>query len=152
MKTLANYVWAQLGRCPYCMRMSFIYAITGIAIAAASSLFLPKIAVALIALCAVALTALWLAHIIVYSFKTLARHNRIRPNESHTPSISRRKMFGTFAKTLATAALATAVPHVVLAGRGRSSKGVVFCCSNNGQTCYSNSDGQCRPKCDYLCI
>ena len=119
MKTLANYVWTQLGRCPYCMRMSFIYAITSIAVAAASSLFLPRFAVTLIASCAVALTLLWLAHVTIYSIKTVVLRNLFLRSEAD-PMISRREMFGAFAKIAAVTALNTAAPGLAFAGRNKS--------------------------------
>jgi hypothetical protein len=134
------------------MRTSFIYAITSIAVAAASSLFLPAIVVMSIALCAVALTALWLAHIAAYSLKALARSNSLPQSDPHTPSIPRREMFGTFAKIAAAATLSTAMPGVAFADRVKSkdhpkSKGRVQCCPG----CYSDQYGNCS-GCDATCL
>lgn len=142
MKALANYIWMHLGRCPYCMRMSFIFAITSIAIAASSSLFLPKMAVALIVLCAIALTLLWVAHVTVYSMKALARHNKSAQTEA--PLISRRKLFGSFAQIAAVAALSSAMPQMVFASPGGRSR--LWCCA----ACVVN--GSCDQDCqNHIC-
>lgn len=139
MKTLGRYIWAKLGSCPRCTRTSFIYAIGSIAIAVAGSFFLPVIAMVSVAFCAAALTMLWLAHIIVYSLKMMAR--RTQSAQLAQPVISRRKLFGALAQIAAASIVASAVPGIAYAGN-RKSKG-----HSKSGGCSSPDCPTCAPSC-----
>lgn len=139
MNTLAKNVgrklWANLGHCHYCTRKSFVLAVMSCVIAVACTYFLPRETIVPATVCSVALTALWIAHVTVFSLKASKR-----PSDTLTPStkLSRRKAFSVFAKVLAAAALSSALPRIAVASYSD-------CCSlcPKGFHCVRNGD-KCR--------
>jgi len=103
-----------LGRCPHCMRKSFVAA----AIAAASLVIVsqwPHEALVTIPLGVVtaALIVLWMAHLAMFSLRR-ARAAKVAGAHAQ-PDASRRSFLPTFAKALAVAALCTALPELARA-------------------------------------
>ena len=161
MKTSINaflkFIWSNLGYCPRCMRKSFTFAMASILIAVAGSFCLPRSAIVPISLCAIALTALWLAHITAYSLKTLARRSELSPHDSLRTS--RRKLFAAFAKISVAIAVSSMVPRMA-AAQGSPNCGSVdphcsgFNCPDGSVCCggvYDPKLGCVNMRCEPFC-
>lgn len=113
-----SYAWDNLGNCSFCIRTAFRISMAGWCLALLVAAFgwstipSPTISWAVVILAntgAVALTALWVAHLVVYVRKsTLAE--RSRQVVQAQAQMSRRTMFTLFARTLGAAAVMSAVP------------------------------------------
>jgi Protein of unknown function (DUF3624). len=125
-----------LGRCPTCMRKSFVLAVASYAVSGTIS-FLSASSILLIfsALVSGLSTALWVAHLFAYSAR---KHS----NALSTTGAKRRTAILGFSKTLVGVALATAVPT---AWAGSCS---VTC--SNGTTASNNCTGSqtCTCRCN----
>lgn len=121
--------WSRLGRCPTCMRTAFQAAAATWLLSI--SIFLldwaPLALLILSVFAATALTALWLAHIWVFSGRA-TRAAAFRAGGF--PDLSRRRFLITFLRTLVFTATLTGLPHSLAA---------------QGCNCYSDSNCQCPP-------
>jgi len=118
LSQLVSYSWNNLGSCSYCLRTAFRTAMAGwcltLLIAALGwSAVLPSgvssVAVSVAIIGAVTLTALWMAHLVVYVRKATVA--KIRREIVQPPAtVSRRTMLTLFARTLGATALMSAVP------------------------------------------
>lgn len=133
MKSLFQIAWTNLGHCPKCIRKSFISSIISIGIASILFYYFPKSIALPATICAGGLTILWLAHIIAFSVRVSARRN-LGPSPSI--EVPRRKMLGTFTKTLTAIALYSALPKMAM---------------SQGQPCTCPCDSQhtCDPNVPY---
>jgi hypothetical protein len=131
---------SNIGRCSYCMRKAFLAMMASWAILVALIEFsLPGMLLVPVGVISIALTALWLLHVITYASRASAK-----PLDAAEVT-ARREVFNLFAKALAGAALATALPRLALAGS---------CSTTCGSTRYSTScpDGhQCNCNCNQGC-
>lgn len=106
---LINYLWSNLGNCFACMGTAFR------ASAAAWSMVLLSIVVnrsellILTLVAALAITALWVAHLVVHAQKFVNRHEALTSNEA-AAVMSRRAAFALFVQTFGAAALLSATP------------------------------------------
>lgn len=140
-----------IGRCPNCMRKSLLSAV--VAWAAFDYSLALNIAPLwqLLALLAVSLTGLWLAHL-----TTFAARRAICEKKSAAVvhgGQSRRQVFSTFARTFGTLALVTALPGAASA-QDRTNNCLTCCakflsdcgqsgaCNVNYQNCVSNCNAQ----------
>ncbi len=106
-----SYVHRQLGRCPTCMRQSFIAALISSLTAAAAWLWLGRpLMAALISVTATGLVLLWLAHVVAYARRAQADGPTQRDADHDLPDPSRRALAPGFAKLVVGVALATALP------------------------------------------
>lgn len=135
---LGVLLWESLGSCPRCVRSAFraalmAWVLTGLSQAipfSPSSLTLTRIA-------AFALTLLWLGHLLVHAIKVSAAARRRQEGISNPSVVSRRSMMPIFARTLATAALATSIPTLSFAECDQSAAGRCQAATAN-----------CRANCD----
>jgi hypothetical protein len=106
LEILQKFTWTELGECSYCTRKAFRSALLAWgAWCGAFALGIPSSVLACITLAAVALTALWGAHLLAFAFRTsVAQH------ANDTSVLSRRAFFRDFAKAAAFATAATALP------------------------------------------
>lgn len=110
----------RIGQCQKCMRQSFLAAsasVCGAIVAAALVRTDSMIAMAIIGL-AIAMSALWMIHIIVYGLRAAAyarRPGKKEAGQEKPRTFSRRAIIGLFLKTVAGAALATALPGLAAA-------------------------------------
>ena len=104
--TLFAFVSSKLGYCAKCVRKAFVIAAAFWVLAIAALFCGTTAALATTLTFAIALTALWLAHIVAYSKRSSA------PERTN---LARRAFWGGFAKTLAAVALASAMPRTALA-------------------------------------
>ena len=112
-----SYAWDNLGNCSFCIRTAFRAAMAGwcltvlVAALGWSAILSPGIISAVVPLAivgAVALTALWTAHLVVRASKvTLAESPKIVQRQV---AVSRRAMFPLFVRTLGAAAVMSAAP------------------------------------------
>ena len=101
-----------LGRCPKCMRQSFLAAFGASMLAAVAWVVIGGNAVTIAGvIAALGLTALWLAHLVAYAVRSVATSDGPR-NCGSTPveMMSRRDMIPTLARVFGAMALATALP------------------------------------------
>lgn len=113
-------IGSKLGTCAFCMRMAFASAAVAWGAAFALEFFLAeRIVATVIAAVALALSALWIAHLTAYSLRR-ARCTVRTPNVDDTGAVtlhSRRELLPLFARTFALTALATMLPAVFSAAR-----------------------------------
>jgi hypothetical protein len=118
-----SYAWDNLGSCSFCIRTAFRAAMAGwcltllVAALGWSAILSPGIISTVVPLAitgAVALTALWTAHLFVHARKvTLAESREIVQPQA---AVSRRAMFPLFVRTLGAAAVMSAAPAFGQAG------------------------------------
>ena len=138
LRRFAISLWSSLGGCPFCIRgafraafISWVLAGVGQAIPIASQfLTLSKTA-------ACTLTALWLAHLLAHALKVSIAGRPEEKASGRQESISRRNTIPIFARALATVAVATSIPTVVLAQ-----------CSEEAAARCQAAASKCRAKCD----
>ena len=138
LRRFAIFLWSSLGSCPCCIRGAFraafgswVLAGVGQATSTASLLVTLSIAAAFI------LTALWLAHLLAYALKVSIPGRAKVKASAHREPISRRNVIPIFARALATIAVATSIPTVVLAQ-----------CNEEAATRCHAVAADCRSKCD----
>ena len=104
---LKSYAWDKLGSCSFCVRSSFRAAAAGWGVAVVAAHFLGSTFFTLATVCAAALTALWLAHLLAYARRvTLAPNGQLQPQFAE----SRRAFFPLFIRTVCAMAVISAVP------------------------------------------
>jgi predicted SprT family Zn-dependent metalloprotease len=108
-RLLRELLWRNLGYCTTCTKTAFIAAGGGwiVAFAVQTSPVLLFIATAF----ACVLTVLWVAHLLVYTQKTIV----VPANDKASPTTMPRRTVLRFARTLALAAIASAVPRYAFA-------------------------------------
>ncbi len=114
---MRTFLDAHLGRCPRCMRQSFVFMLGawGLALALPFATSSPTPAVAS-AIAAASLTLLWLGHLAAFALRAAGngapamRGMTGAPSPSDSPVQPRRRFMLAFTKAAAFAALATAFP------------------------------------------
>ena len=100
---------ATFGRCPRCMRQSFLAALGAWALVVAVWLIIGGNAITdASAIAALGVTALWIAHLVAYAGRSVVALMRLR--DRGTRMMSRREIIHTFARALGAIALTTALP------------------------------------------
>ena len=104
MKRLSAVLDTKLGRCPRCMRQSFMAAfaawglVLAISLVASKPVFMPVVLAA----------ALWLAHLATFARRAALTARRASPSQA--PALSRRQFLPIFVRVFVAAALLTALP------------------------------------------
>lgn len=131
---------SKVGRCAVCMRKSFSAALVSWLVASFLMVALGnKIATDMALSLAVALTALWLAHLTAYAVRAASPKSPPRV-AAPSPAWSRRDFLPTFGKVFAGVALATALPGLAFAqDRLRD---CLTCCAKYQNSC--GNDGDCN--------
>ncbi len=123
-----------LGRCPRCMRTAFAVALAAWAVAAAIRLVIGDGAFAMAgAGVALALTALWVAHLLTFAARVVADPRGTGGVDTGVV-LSRRQAGRLFVRALGGAAVATALPaamFAVLAGTAQPARCDEFGCDGN---------------------
>ena len=138
LRRFAISLWGSLGGCPFCIQSAFraasiSWALAGVAQAIPiTSQFLTVSKTA-----ACILTALWLAHLLAHALKVSIASRPEEKASGRQEAISRRNIIPIFAQALATVAVATAIPTVVLAQ-----------CSGEAAARCQAAASKCRAKCD----
>ena len=126
---------ANLGRCPKCMRISFLASLAAWALLVAVNLIDDQSAFTAVAtISALAFTVLWIAHLVAYA--TRAAMGSDKPNDRSvepTAVLSRRQIIPIFARALGAVALSTALPATAFA-QSRLNK-CLTCCAEHLQKC-----------------
>ena len=138
-KRLPRLIDRHLGRCPHCMRNSFLAAFLALVTTAAEWVGGSPMA-AFLAPCAAALLLLWLSHLAAYSWRTSRLRRDAEPAGGDT-DLARRAFFPAFASIFAGAAIATALPLSsarALGGECPATSGR-HCPDNAPYCCYSPS-------------
>jgi hypothetical protein len=115
---LGVLLWESLGSCPRCVRSAFRAALVAWVLTGLRTL-------------------LWLGHLLVHAIKVSAAARRRQEGISNPSVVSRRSMMPIFARTLATAALATSIPTLSFAECDQSAAGRCQAATAN-----------CRANCD----
>jgi hypothetical protein len=134
-----TFITDALGRCPKCMRTSFLAAISSSVFAIAITVMAnyPSV-VAMSWIAAVALVGLWIAHLVAYSVRATAFRIAIPEGQGAT-FLSRREIFPTFFRALGAMALTTALPAATAFAQSRCD------CSKcrSDQKCCPTANGYC---------
>jgi hypothetical protein len=135
---LASQLDAKLGRCPRCMRQSFLAALAAWAVAGiAWAIFGSNIVAAAAIIVALGLNALWIAHLIAHATRSVAASGAQRSERA--AAMSRREIIPAFARALGAMALVTAWP----AGAAFAAN----CCDcsqcRSDQVCCNTANGCC---------
>jgi hypothetical protein len=126
---------AHLGRCPRCIRQSFLYALGAWGAFGGSLALNRALITACLALAAFSLTLLWLAHLTVSAARGMAGER----NDARAASgLSRRQLFSRFAQSLGTLALVTALPGAA-AAQDRT-QNCLTCCDKFRTSCGNGGD------------
>lgn len=134
-----------LGRCPRCMRKSFLAALAAWLLAlAAATLAVPSALVLGIAAGAIGLSVLWIAHVLSFALRSAATAGKAPGGEgrptghdgSAAAARTRREVMFEFARAAAFAALATAL-----------SAKAALACVQVPKSCSANSDCDCSKCC-----
>jgi hypothetical protein len=141
-ETTLGKVGVHLGRCPRCMRQSFIATLGAWAFTLWALLSVGETVVtALMAALALGLSALWIGHLIAFAARaTPAFKERNKTDAASGEGLSRRQLMPMFARTLGAAALATALPSSAFA-QDRINN-CLTCCAQKVQSC--GSDNACN--------
>jgi hypothetical protein len=138
LRRFATLLWGSLGSCRRCIRsafraafMSWALAVVGHAIPIASQFL------TLSTIVACTLTALWLTHLVAHALKVSIVGRPREKASARQESLSRRDMMPIFARALATVAVATSIPTVVLAQ-----------CSEEAAARCQAAASNCRAQCD----
>ena len=137
---LAQYVWNNLGHCMKCMRVSFWIAAVGWLIyfvAASINLMLPWTFIVVLGP-----TALWFAHITVFSIKTTKRKLACGIGVHEAIHGSRRALISYFGQIAGAAALITALPAA-----GQILKVDYTACPDDGYAHSRRGFGSCGQFC-----
>ncbi len=130
----------RLGTCRRCMRISFAFAAGSLGAAGLAYLSLgPSVAADAFAVAATGLTALWIAHLVAFSWRNA---NFEAADSSIADVVERRRFMLQFAKAFGAAALVTALPIVGARAQSCISKGAA--CVLNGTPCCPGAS--CRGK------
>ena len=143
-----NMVYANLGRCPKCMRQSFIFMLGAwaAALVAASVTDSPAPVIAAATLASGA-TVLWLAHITAFALGAAGSANNSENKAlerrilAGLASQQRRQFIASFAKVFVLGAAATALPVGSAFAQSHLSD-CLTCCASKLRAC--GSDGKCN--------
>lgn len=139
IRTALLSTWRNLGRCQYCIRKSFVYAAASWSFAAIAYYVAPFQTHLFPTALAIALTLLWVVHIVAFGLKaTTARIRHARA----TPSVIRRNSLLIFGKFVVAAAASSAMPMVA---RARNAP----CPQCTGAAVECNCHDNC--SCGYFC-
>jgi hypothetical protein len=144
MTSLVAFVDRTLGRCPRCMRKSFLAALAAWAMVfVADAMRVPSAAGMALTLVSLGLSALWLAHVAAFAGRATAaamsKGSSGATMPTSSPLRSRREVAIEFARTTAFVALATAL-----------STKVALACVQPPKSCSANSDCTCSQCCGDL--
>jgi hypothetical protein len=130
LEILQELTWARLGQCPHCMRKAFQGGLVAWgAWCGALVVGIPSPMLACIMLAAGALTTLWVAHLLAFSFKV-----SVSQHANETSVLPRRAFFWNFARAAAFATAGTALPaSIAHAARGKHRNPLD--CSSVGLNC-----------------
>jgi hypothetical protein len=149
LASVADFVLANLGHCTVCMRKSFTVAAAAWALFVVAVLAAPEWIALLLAIAATLLSALWLAHLLVFSWKASASAGTAMQRDKPSPVISRRELLPGFVRAFAFAVGSTALPAVFFAAQAQTPcdscsryKGTGTC-----YTCCSCQNGNCVAGC-----
>lgn len=145
MTSLIGLLDRNLGRCPRCMRKALLSAVAAWILAGAAIAVGGRAQSLVVTAGALALTALWLAHVCVFALR--ATKNRAAQMAAHAPSgtaahdagdrlSSRRSFIIDFAATLAFTAAATIVPRRANAQTACGCRVGDICCNATTQVTY----------------
>lgn len=104
--------WNKLGRCSYCMRKTFQFAVAAWLVSVVLNGTLASRLSMLADLIAILFTALWFIHLSVFAMRRVKDRNQFR-ELSDVPMASRRLIILQFARSLSAAAAVTALPLVI---------------------------------------
>jgi len=135
---LSMSLWKSLGSCPRCVRSAFRAAFVAWVLTGFSQAipFSPRFLV-LTGTAVFVLTALWLGHLLAHAIKVSAVARLWQQGINNPVVVSRRNMLPIFARTLATAVLATSIPTLAFAD----------CDQAAAKRCRS-ATAKCRANCD----
>ena len=115
MHRLSAFIQANFGHCTRCIRQSALFAACAWAVVALIAVFAASpLLLTLAGIGAVALTALWTAHVLAYAVR--ASWGKTDGNVV-LPDLSRRAMFPAFARALGVAAVGSALPRLGFAAQ-----------------------------------
>lgn len=137
-----GFVERHLGHCARCMRLSFQWAIGFWMAAIVSAFFAPKLIAAMLFASAIAASLLWIAHILVFAAKGVARSAR-QPDEDRVSLERRSVVIGTFWRATAIAA-ATSLPLFARPALAQRSTCNCYVCTPYEACCKNSS----LPGCD----
>jgi hypothetical protein len=138
LRRFAISLWSRLGGCPFCIRGAFRTAFVAWVLAGvAQAIPITSQFLTLSETAACALTALWLAHLLAHALKVSIAGPPEEKASAHQESISRRNIIPIFARALATVAVASSIPTVVLAQ-----------CSEEASARCLAVASKCRARCD----
>ncbi|MDE2163348.1 MAG: DUF3624 family protein [Alphaproteobacteria bacterium] len=143
-----NMTYVTLGRCPKCMRQSFIFMMGAwaVALVTPSVTDLPAPAIAAAALASAA-TVLWLAHITAFALGAAGSADKSgntaleRNISAGLVSQQRRQFISSFAKVFVLGAAATALPAGSVFAQSHLND-CLTCCASKLKAC--GSDGKCN--------
>ena len=135
---LSMSFWKRLGSCPRCVRSAFratfvAWVLTGFSQAISCA---PPV-LALTRIAAFTLTALWFGHLLAHAIKVSAAARREK-GFNNSVAVSRRNMLPIFARTLATALVATSIPALAFAD-----------CNQAATERCQAAAANCRANCDH---
>src|ERR1700687_3904635 len=132
---------ASFGRCPKCMRQSFLAALCAWTSVVALQLFVGESTLTATAIVvALGLAALWVAHLVAYATRAVATPKVRRDRTAIQASLmSRRETIPAFARALGAIALATALPATTVFADAKCD------CSrcSSDQYCCPTANGYC---------
>jgi hypothetical protein len=138
LRRFAISIWGSLGSCPCCIRDAFRAAfISWVLAGVGQAIPITSQFLTLSQTAACTLTALWLAHLVAHALKVSIAGRPGGKASARQGSISRRNMIPIVARALATVAVATSIPTVVLAQ-----------CSEEAAARCQAAASNCRARCD----
>jgi hypothetical protein len=135
--SLKDILLSNLGHCTKCMRTSFVAAVAAWTLFIAAYATAPSAIATLADLAAISLSALWLAHIIVFAGKatiSTAASARDDKRASRIPTLSRRELVPIFLRTLAFGAVITTAPRAITSAFGQAQGPCDGCSRYKGST------------------
>lgn len=145
--TSKKYLDEKLGRCPTCMKTSFLSALISLLALLVTVVFVPVLAVQnLVMVVAFGLTALWLLHLIVYTKRIAIRLRSEYIGRSSLPFDKQRRGLLWVCSTALTIGVLASVwlPTSAFARGQKCGKGY---CPDDAKNCCSRSQGKC---CDVI--
>jgi hypothetical protein len=140
---LTGFLWRKLGSCPYCIRKAFQAAAGAWAFALLVLALGWSSASLVLAIIALGLTALWIAHLVTYAVRVVLHWKRTQTAAETSRAVvitsSRRDLLPVFARAIAAAVLtSTVTPSAFAAGWGACGSGP---CTSCYRPYYDNSGG-----------
>ena len=152
MRGLIFNFFEELGRCPKCMRKSFVFALgtCGLALLMAFTASPPALRVA-VEIAALAAAGVWLSHLLAFAFRASRRRagspgpQTQEPSPADTENQGRRRLILSFARNFAFIAVATALPIASAWAASCPCAATLKCCWN-----YTADTYTCAPR-DAVC-